>query len=423
MRSLLGQRLRGNRVFALLWGADAVSVTGSQISGLAIPTVAILVLGAGPIGVGILGALQRLPLLLLSMISGVIADRSRQPVRLLIAGNLICAIAIGSIPAAAMFGHLTLAHLFVAVAIAASAEQLVEMTAYSIMPSAVTRDQFADANARLETTRQGSTIIGPGLAGSLIQLAGPVRAILADAASFLISAVLVTQLRLPPRPPRVAARRGVMRDLIDGARFVFGDRRLRRCALASATSNIGGGLGQAVMLLFLYREAHLSPGAVGLIATLTGVLGPILALNTRMVTRRIGLGMTLVISGVFYGAGTAVMALAIHLPALPIVIVGFLLVGIEGGLWNVSMITLRQMFTPDELFGRMVATTRTVAQGTSPVAMVAGGFLGSAIGLAPTLVIAGTITALCGLFLLDGELLRAGQEARSSIPTDQVSSG
>ena len=416
MASLLGP-LRGNHNFARLWSADAISVTGNTISLLAVPTVAILVLGAGPVAVGLLAALQRLPLLLFSMVSGVIADRARRPQRLLIICNLFCMAAIASVPIAFELHHLTLIQLGIVILVTAASDQLVEITYYSVMPSLIDQKNVGVAYSRIESTRQGAIVVGPGIAGVLIQTIGAARAVVADAVSFLAAAAIALFLRIPSRPAHHISSPTFRADLVEGLRLVVGDRRLRRCAMASAISNLGGGLSLSVVLLFIYRDLHMSPGTFGLIAMFSGSIAPFLALQSMRVVKRIGLGTTLALSGVAFGAASAVLPLGLILPAIPVVVLSQLLFGVEGGFWNVSMITLRQRFTPDELFGRMVATTRMLAQGVTPIALLAGGFLASWIGLAPTMVLGGMVTASCGVFLLDRELLLAGIEPREALPS------
>lgn len=255
MPTLLGPRLRGNRPFAWLWAASAVSQMGDQFSFLAMPTIAILGLHAGPLAVGALGTMSVLPALLLSMVSGTIADRAHHPRRLLVLSNLACIASVGSVPIAAALGHLTLAQLLVAELLTGSSSQLANVALYSVMPALVGRDALTDANTRLETTSQMAFLAGPGMAGLLIQAITATRAVIADALSFLAAALLIGRAPIPPRTRVAEGRPPFLTTLREGAAFVFGDPRLRRCALASANSNLGNRVALAVLLLFLYRES------------------------------------------------------------------------------------------------------------------------------------------------------------------------
>jgi MFS family permease len=400
------------RDFRLLWASAAVSNLGSRISLLAFPTIAVLVLHAGPFAVGALTALGTLPLLLFSMLSGVIADRGDRR-RIVVAADLVCMVAVGSIPLAAALGQLTLAHLFVATLVNGSAGNLGDITFYSIVPFVVERDQFDRANARLEGTNIVTAITGPGVGGALIQVFGATRAVAADAVSFLLSALLLMRLRERTRRATTTVTTTFGRDLVDGARFVFGDRRLRRLAIASAVANLGAGIGIAVLLIHLYRNVGLSPAGLGAITVGTGLFGALIAFNAPVICRRTGYARALALSAAANGVGWLLLPLATHtgtVGGVAIVVLAYLLMMVESGLWNVSMITLRRSFTPDEMFGRMVASTRTVAQGTTPIGALIGGGLGAAIGVVPTLIIAGVLMGLCGsLALVDPELRSVGR--------------
>jgi MFS family permease len=399
-------RKRLPRDFRLLWASAAVSGLGSRISLLAFPTIAVLVLHAGPVAVGALTALGTLPLLLLSMASGVVADRGNRR-RLVVGTDVVCMLATGSVPLTAALGHLTLAHLFVATFVNGAAGNLNDITFYSIVPRVVQRQDFDRANARLEGTNIAAAITGPGVGGALIQLFGAATAVCADAVSFLLSALLLVRLRENPRRAPAEAPTTFRRDLADGARFVFGDRRLRRLALASAVSNLGAGIGYAVLLIYLYRSVGLSPGGLGVIVMGTGVVGSLIAFNAPAICRRAGYARVLAMSAASAGAGWLLLPLATHVRttvAILIVVVAYLLMMLENGLWNVSMITLRRAFTPDEMFGRMVASTRTVAQGTIPLGALIGGGLGVTIGIVPTIVVGGALIGVCGTLALDREL-------------------
>jgi MFS family permease len=391
-----------SRDFRLLWASGTVSGLGSAISMLAFPTIAVLELHAGPVAVGAMAALGTMPLLVLSMVSGVVADRGNRR-RLLIGCDVISMVATGSIPVAAALGHLTIAQLFIATAVNGASGNLSDITFHSVVPSVVDRGSFDHANARLEAGQIATSITGPGLGGLLIQLFGAARAVSADAVSFLLSALLIAGLRQRGRVTR-EVESTFRRDLAEGARFVFGDGRLRRLAIASAVSNFGFGVGGAVLLIYLYRSVGLSPGGVGVIVMSTGIVGAVLAYNAPAVCRRFGYARTLAVSAASNGVGWLILPLAAGALAIPIVVVSYVLQMVEQGLWNVSMITLRRSFTPDTMYGRMVASTRTVAQGTAPLGAIIGGVLGATLGVVPTLMVGGALMAVCGSIALDPEL-------------------
>jgi hypothetical protein len=151
----------------------------------------------------------------------------------------------------------------------------------------------------------------------------------------------------------------------------------------------------------------MNPGEVGAILTGVAIVAPVITFNTPWLTARLGMGRTLILSALGFGLEWLILPLATRVPAALVVAPAFALQSLAGAVWNVSMITLRQAFTPDGMFGRMVATTKTVATGSTPIGSVAGGLLGATIGLSGTLLIAGAIGCSAVVFLLDGDLLRA----------------
>lgn len=401
---LLGPRLAGNRDFALLWSAASISMLGSAITQLALPTVAILQLHASVAVVGALTLVGWLPELLLSAVNGVVADRVRRR-RMLVLCDVVNAVTVGSIPVAAAFGQLTLAHLFAAQAVRAGVGNLSDVTFFSFIPNLVRRETLVDANARLETSVQTSVLAGPGLAGLLIQWLGAARTMAFDAASFAISALLTLGIRnqgLPARQAEAGASpASFFADLRAGLHFVFGDRVLRRLALASSLSNFSSAIGMAVGLVFAYREAHLTPGLLGLAITLACLPAPVAALNAPRLTRWLGPSRSLALAGALIGVTFLVMPLARSFAAFPVFLAAYVLFNLPNAVWNVAMTTLRQHFTPAPLIGRMMATTMTVSRGSLPLGAAVGAALGSTAGLVPTLLVAGVVTMCSALPLID----------------------
>jgi MFS family permease len=404
--TLLGPRLRGNRDFARMWASMSISSMGDRFTSLALPTVAILALGAGSTTVGLLAMFGELPELFFSMIGGVIADRGPRR-RILVSCDIVNALAVGSIPLMSALDRLTIAQLYAVALVEGVVALLSFLTFYAVLPGVAGRPALTDANARLEGSRQVSLVAGPGLAGILIQLVGAARAMITDAVSFVLSAALLAGLRGTGAVREAGERPGFARDLADGAHLVFADRHLRRLAFCSAVANFGAGMGFAVYLLFLYREVGMTPGEIGVIATGVALVAPVITFNTPRLTARLGMGRTLILSALGFGLEWLILPIASHVPSAPVVAAAFAFSSLAGAVWNVSMITLRQAFTPDGMFGRMVATTKTVATGSTPVGSVVGGLLGSAIGLSPTLLIAGVIACSAVAFLLDRDLLSA----------------
>ena len=156
-----------HRGFLKLWGAETVSQLGTQVTLLALPLTAVLVLHATPFEVGLLGTAEFLPFLLVGLPAGVWVDRMRRR-PILIAGDLGRAVALGTIPLAYSLGVLHIVQLYVVAFISGICTVFFDVAYQSYLPSLVDRDQLMDGNSKLEISRSGAQLAGPGLAGALL---------------------------------------------------------------------------------------------------------------------------------------------------------------------------------------------------------------------------------------------------------------
>jgi MFS family permease len=395
-----------NGDFVRLWTGETISQLGTQITVLAIPLVAIEVLHATTLQVGLLSAAEFAPFLVVGLIAGALVDRMRRR-RVLIAGDLGRAIALGSIPLAHAFGILSLGQLFVVVVVSGVLTVFFDVAYQSYLPALVDREQLADGNSKLELSRSGAQIAGPGLAGLLIHAVGGALAVLIDAASYVASALAVTSIRRrepAPEPLAHDAPRPKLRtEIHEGLRYVLGHRHLRWMAACTAISNLFSSLVGAVLIVFAVRQLGLSAGAIGLIFTLGNVgflLGAALA---NRVTDRLGVGRAIWMSIAFCSGGYFLIAFAPASTAALWFIAALFIVSFGSPIYNINTVSYRQTITPDRLLGRMNATMRFMVWGTMPIGSVLGGVLGTLIGLRPTLLVGaiGGMTAVLPVLLSD----------------------
>jgi MFS family permease len=404
----LSARFRGlwrHPDFLKLWGGQTVSVFGSQISQLAVPTVAILVLKATPFQVGLLGALQFLAFPTLGLLAGVWVDRLyRRPV--LILCDVARALALATIPIAYVMGGLTMEVLYAVALVAGVATVFFDVAYQSYLPALIDRQDLVEGNTKLEISRSSAQIAGPPLTGALIQILQPAWAVLLDAISFVISAVSIGAIGKPepvPQPGTMAGKRGFWAEMGEGLRVVLGSPILRMISASTATSNLGSNIGGAVVLIFVYRQLHFSPALAGVVFGLASVgwlLGTMLAARTA---RRLKLGPTLVVAM----AGGGLVGFAVPLAGLlPLILAPGLLVAawfVQAAMipiYNINQLSLRQAIVTDRVQGRMNATVRTIVWGTIPVGSFLGGVLGSAIGVWQTLVVGAAVSSLAVFWLL-----------------------
>jgi MFS family permease len=391
-----------NPDFVRLWTAESVSQLGSQVSLLALPLLAIKTLNASTFAVAALSAVEFAPFLIIGLPAGVIVDRRRRrPV--LIFGDVGRAIALFSIPLAWWLGVLTLAQLFVVVLITGVLTVFFDVAYQSYLPALVDSDQLGDGNAKLETSRAGAQIAGPGLAGALVQIVGAPVAVVADAVSFVLSAISVLFIRRaePPIEPTVPVERPTMRsDIGEGLRYVLGHPVLRAIAGCTATSNYFSSMLTAVLLVYLVRGLHYSAGVIGLIFVFANIGFLAAAAAARRVEQWLRLGRTIWLSILVGQIGSLVVAFSPRAHAFGWIVGGMLLFSVGGTIYNISQVSYRQAITPNRMLGRMNATMRFMVWGTMPLGSLTGGVLGTVLGLRPTLMIAGVGGLLATPFVL-----------------------
>ena len=281
------------RNFKWLWAGQTISLVGSAVSRLAIPTTAIFSLHASAFEVGALGAATFVAFPVLGVFAGVWVDRWPRR-RLMIACDFVRALALGTLPLAAALHALTLVQLFIVAIVTSVASVFFDIAYQAYLPDVVDADSLHDANARLEASSSGAQIAGNAAAGALIASLGAALTITIDAASFGLSIVSLACIRDRPRERSVAKIAiPFVHQLRDGLDYVFSNRALLRIVLCTATSNLGGSMVGAVYLLFAYRTLHFTPTLVGLILAV-GNAGFVGAFFAPRIVKRFGLPITLV---------------------------------------------------------------------------------------------------------------------------------
>jgi len=370
--------------FLKLWSAETVSQFGSQISGLAIPLVAIIVLDATAFEVAALTVVEFTPFLLFSLPAGVWVDRlRRRPI--LVISDLARAALMFSIPIAYAFDALTLGQLFVVGFLFGVFTVFFDVAYQSYLPSLVDRTQLIDGNSKLEISRAAGQLGGPGISGVLVgKFGGPV-AILIDAVSFLFSAIFLFSIRKgEPKTAREEGERGpgMKAEIREGLRYVLGHRYLKYIAACTATFNFFGSLATAILLVYAVRTLHLSPALIGLALTVSN-FGPLLAAFTsNKISKRLGVGPTIIAASAIAGPMLIFIPLApVGNSAVIVLGVVFAVSGFANVVYNITQLSFRQAITPERIQGRMNSVMRFIVWGTIPLGQLAGGALATRYGL------------------------------------------
>lgn len=401
---MLGGKLWRDRDFLKLWGGQGISELGSQVSQLALPTVAILLLHATPFQVGLLATFEFLAFPVLGLFAGVWVDRLRRR-RIMIACDVGRMLALASVPIAFVFNILTIPQLYVVGLITGVGTVFFDVAYQSYLPSLISRGDLVEGNTKLQVTGSVAQMAGPAVAGFLIQLVGPARAVVADATSFLVSVLSLAWIRKPepsPKPVTGSAPTSFRGEMWEGIQVVFGNPTIWKIAGSTSTSNLGSNILFAVYLIFAYRVLHLSPGLIGVIFGAGAVGGLIGALSASWIARHIGLGPTLFVTIVVGGLATVLIPLAQYGFAVPLLFAASVIGSFVNPVYNINQVSLRQAITPDRVQGRMNATVRTVIWGTIPIGAFIGGVIGNEFGLLPAMYVGVAVQVFAGFWILLG---------------------
>jgi MFS family permease len=392
--------------YVKLWTASTISLMGSQVSLLAIPYIAAVVLHAGAFEVAMLGMFEMLPFIIFALPAGAWLDRvRRRPV--LIAGDFGRAAALLTIPIAYALGILTVWQLYAVGFTTGVLTVFFDVADQSYLPVLLEADDLVDGNAKLQISASAAQIIGPAFGGGLISIVAAPFAVVVDAVSFVASGGLISLIRRDePKPERKLAADGshtsLRHEIAEGLRYVTGNRYLRMIAGATGTSNLGTSIAFSIFPVFAYVELGLNPGLVGLAFGL-GSFGVLLgALAAAPLSRRVGVGTVIV--GSMFVTGPATILL-VFLPSAPplagwLLFVSQFLMGFTAVTYNVNQVSFRQAITPLDIQGRMNATMRFIVWGTMPLGLFAGGILGTLLPLRTTILIGAVVASSAFLWVL-----------------------
>jgi hypothetical protein len=379
-----------------------VSDFGAWITRTGLPMMAVMGLAATPGQLGLLAALSSGAGLLVGLAAGDFIDHSaRRPI--LIAADLARAAILLTLPVAAWLGLLSMLQVYAAASLVAAASVLFDIADHAYLPGLVGNGLVTDANAKLSATESLAEMSGPALAGVLFQwLTAPI-AVVANAATYLVSALLLARIRTAEPPAEaVARRRGWVDGVITGARTSWGEARVRILLIMSTISGLFGGFFGALYIAFVLRDLGLGPIllGVGIAAGGLGALGG--SLLAQPMARRLGVGPAICLASALSALGAMIVLLA---PANPVggmtaLVISQLLGDAFGVVPLILATSLRQILLPQKMLGRVGATFRALAGGMAVIGALAGGMLGGAFGLRQTL-----LAAIAGLLV--GPLLGA----------------
>lgn len=381
--------------FIKLWVGQTISAFGSHITWQALPLTALLLLSANTTQIGLLAAIEALPVVLFGLVAGVWVDRlRRRPIMIL--ADLGRAVLLGSIPLAASFGVLSMAQLFLVAGLAGTLTVFFDIADQSYLPSLVEPAHLLEGNSKLSASRSLAELTGQPAGGLLVQLITAPLAIGVDALSFLVSALCLGLIRKKEsRPVAPAERQSVRQEALEGLRVVFSQPILRALVLSDFQRIFFASFMGALYLPFILRELQMPVWATGVLVGIGGVSSLAGSLLAERINRRFGTGQIMIGSAVV----TGLINLLVPLAAGPVWLAfGILVIGQLGDIgWSllyINQTSLRQSVAAEHQLGRINASSHFVVGGAMLVGVVVGGTLGDVIGLRLTLLV-----GMVGLFL------------------------
>jgi len=360
---------------------------------------AILFLHATPLQMGLLSAMGLLPGFLTGLIAGAWVDRLRRR-PLLIAADLCRALALVSIPLAAVAGVLRIEQVYIVGLVVSILSITFDVAYQSYLPSLVGPEHVIEGNSKLSASAAVAEFGGFSLGGWLVQLFTAPLAILIDAGSFVVSAVTLKMIRTPELKPVLVAHPNMRHEIGEGLRTVWQNPLLRASAISVLVRDISGGIYGALVVLYMSQGLGFNPGVLGMIWAVGGVSSFLGAALAPHLTRWLRPGLIMAGGLAVFGLSQLLVPLANGATLLSVAF----LVGQQMGdgfyvLYEINLVSLRQSITSEYMLGRVNATLQFVAMGATLAGSLLGGWLGDVVGVRPMLALAGCGTILSAAVL------------------------
>ncbi|MFI6500831.1 MFS transporter [Nonomuraea typhae] len=392
--------LRRQPGYRLLWTSRTISLTGSEVSKLAVPLAGVTLLAATPYQMGLLTAAAFTPALLFGLQAGAIADRLRRHRPLMIACELAAGAAALLIPIAWLLGALSVPLLIAAAFAIGTAGVVFRAASFPHLAAVVPPAQRTEAMAGLQASYSVASVAGPGLGGLLVQVLTAPLAVLVEGLSFLLSAVLMSRIRTP-EDNTPAPSKGMLRDVADGLRACLAHPSLRALLGAGVTINFFAMAYIAVHMLYMVNVLSIPQGLIGYLAALSGLGGLAGAWLTARLSRSTGTDRLLQWSVVLFPVDILTVGLIggplwwkITAMSLSALAVGTLVV-----VFATCMGAVQLREAPPELRARVNSTFTFAVQGVLALGGVTGGALAELVGLRPVVLLCAGGIALSGIWI------------------------
>jgi MFS family permease len=397
------------RDFALLWTGQLFSQIGDQCLLIAAITL-VTNLSASPLAMLIPAISIALPQVIFGLVGGVVADRwDRKWV--MVATDLLRALFVLAVLLVRTTGQLWI--LYVAAGGLAFMGAFFYPARNAAIPNLVPSSQLLTANGLIQGSYLIALILGPTVAGMAVELWGLPSTIVLDSASFVISAITIMIIRVPPirGDSALASQKNMWRDMRVGLDFIRHSRPLRRVLSITGVATLG--VGAVVLLAIPHLKSHLGAGGLefgGAISVL-GIGSLLGGLIVTRLSRR--LATNSLVGGMLVLAGVAVIAFA-YAPNYIIVLVSVMMLGLCIVVARGVLDTLTQTLSPDEVRGRVQSTVTLIVVAGTAAAEGLSAVLGHFLGVQTVFVAAGLITVAAGIAATYA-LREAAQSAQAAV--------
>jgi MFS family permease len=390
--SLSATDLLRDPVYRRLWTSILISSFGGQITLLAIPLTAAVLLHAAPLQMGLLTAAEIAPFVVFALPTGVWLDRVHKlPVYIM--GEVSIACIVASVPLAWWLGWLSMPWLYLVGIVIGAVNTTAGSAAQIVLTQIVPRERLGEAQAKNALASSAAEVSGPGAAGALIKLTGAPIALLADAALLLTSASILRGVAVRESP---RAKDGAFWPALrEGIDFVRGNQLLVTLAVVVGIWQVCNQAATVVHILFATRQLGLTERQVGLCYVALGFGTVAASLLGHQVARRLGPGPSLVLGFAICGGGWLLLAMA-PLNAFGIAAYALMLMmfGVGAVFVFINLLSLRQAVTPGHMLGRMTSTMRWLIMLPAGPGALMGGWIGEYLGLRVALLFAGSTALL-----------------------------
>jgi MFS family permease len=393
--------------FRRLWTGDALGQFGAQLTGLVLPIYAVTHLAATAWQMGALNATEQAAFLVIGLPAGAWVDRMRKR-RVLIAADTVRAAVLAILVLAAFTGHASMPVLYAAGLLISGATVFFDVAHQSYVPGLVGLDHVVEGNSKLQATQSVAQVAAPAIGGALLRVVTAPALIAITVVTYAVSALAVGRIRQVEVPPAREDHLPLRAAIAEGLRFVAGQPLLRRIVATTSLSNFANAIGGALTVLYAIRVLGLDTAALGTVFSASAVGGILGAVTAGRVARRVGEGRVIPLTALAWAPAYALTPLAASLaiPAQVPLIAGGVLLSFTGVVYNVTQVSFRQRLCPPALLGRMNSSVRFIVWGTLPLGGLLGGWLGTSLGIVPTLWIAVVGTALAALPVALSPLMR-----------------